>query len=280
MTETAQLPFPQDEVENRIAHLMHILPGLGMNLLSYQKEAHIARSSSAIADRELMKKAELQIEDSMIATINDHYPRDRIYSEERGRAGEDGEFEWWLDPLDGTRNYIHGVPLFCIAAGLCFRGTPVAGVVMVPAFSDLYHAVHGDGAYKNHNPIEVSGLSRIERTLIATGLPYRRQEIITEIVADVSAFITSGTGLRRTGSAILDLCWVAEGRLDAMWERGLDPHDLCAPSVILREAGGRLSDFDGKPFDLFLSDVIASNALLHPQILELLGKARKVEGMN
>jgi myo-inositol-1(or 4)-monophosphatase len=281
MKETAEMPFPQDDVESRLSHLMHVLPGLGMNMLSFQKEVHIARSFSAMADRELMKKAELQIEDSLIGTIRDNFGRDRVYSEERGRSGaDDGEFEWWLDPLDGTRNYIHGVPLFCISVGLCFRGSPVGGVVMVPAFSDMYHAILGAGAFKNHNAIRVSGLTSIERTLIATGLPYQRKEMIAEIIADVAAFITSGTGLRRTGSAVLDLCWLAEGRFDAMWERGMAPHDLCAASVILSEAGGRLSGFDGQGFDIFFQDVIASNGLLHPQLIELLGKARKVEGMN
>ncbi len=281
MTETAELSFPQDDVESRVSHIMHLLPGLGMNLLTFQKDVSIARSASATADRELMKKAELQIEDNLINTIRDHFPRDRVYSEERGRSGsDDGEFEWWLDPIDGTRNYIHGVPLFCISVGLCFRGGPVAGVVMVPAFSEMYHAILGDGAYKNHNPIRVSGLSTVERTLIATGLPYKRKEVIGEIIGDVAAFITSGTGLRRSGSAILDLCWLAEGRYDAMWERGMDPHDLCAASVIVSEAGGRLSGFDGQGFDIFFQDVVASNGLLHPQVTEILGKSRKVEGMN
>ena len=128
MTEIAELPFPQDDVESRVSHIMHLLPGLGMNLLTFQKDVSIARSASAPADRELMKKAELQVEDNLINTIRDHFPRDRVYSEERGRSGsDDGEFEWWLDPIDGTRNYTavlyFGRPVFsrrpCGRYGTC-----------------------------------------------------------------------------------------------------------------------------------------------------------------
>lgn len=281
MTETAELSFPQDDVELRVQHILELMPALGLKLMALQKDVSIARSVSATADRDLMKRSELQIEDALVQTIRDHFPNDRLYSEERGRSGsEHGEFEWWLDPIDGTRNFIHGVPMFCCSVGLCFRGGPVAGVVMVPVFSEIYHAILGGGAYKNHEPIRVSGLANIERTLIATGLPYKRKELIGEIISDVSAFISTGVGLRRSGSAVLDLCWLAEGRYDAMWERGMDPHDLCAASVILTEAGGRLSDLEGSGFDMFHPDVVASNSILHPQVVELLKSSRKVEGMN
>lgn len=281
MQETAQLPFPQDEVEERIKLLIRVLPGLGMNLLAQQKDSYIGSSASDEGDRELMERVEGRVERELVDTLTGSFPDDRIFGEVHGRAGQsESEFDWWIDALDGTRNFIHGLPHFAVSAGLCFRGSPVAGVVLAPFFQDVYHAIYGAGAFKNHEPISVSPVADAERSLVATGLPYRRQEIIGEILADINAFILSNAGLRRSGSAILDMCWIAEGRLDAMWERGLSPHDTVSSSIIVREAGGQLSSFDGKPFDVHIPNVIASNGLLHPRIVEILSKARKVEGWN
>ncbi|MBX7057744.1 MAG: inositol monophosphatase [Leptospirales bacterium] len=281
MKETAMLPFPQDEVEARLKLLVRVLPGLGMNLLAMQKDVHISRSPSDDEDFRLMQRAEGAIESELVDTLLASFPADRVNGEMQGRVGRpDGEFDWWIDALDGARNYIHGLPHYCISAGLCFRTAPVAGVVLSPVFSDLYHAIYGGGAFRNHEPIQVSTVSEMGRSLVATGLPYHRQEIIADLMGDINAFMLSGAGLRRSGSAVLDLCWIAEGRIDAFWERGLSPHDLAAGALIVTEAGGRLSTFDGLPYQFSMPDVIAANALLHPRVVETLQRARKVEGMN
>ena len=134
--------------------------------------------------------------------------------------------------------------MFCIAFGITYRGSPVGGVVHVPAIGQggtTYHAIVGAGAFKNQNPIRVSSIDVIERAVVAPCLPYHRKDIIGDIVGDIFAFVSAGSGLRRTGSTVLDLCWMAEGRLDALWDRDLKPWDLCGASVILFEAGGRVS---------------------------------------
>ncbi len=280
MVQVENLEFPREETESRVEFARELVSDLGKRLKAYRSEVGIHNSESSEQDRILMQKADLFVEEKLIPALREKFPHDAIVSEEAGDAGSDGEFCWYLDPVDGTRNFIHGVPLFSISAGLSFRDVPVAGVVHAPALVETYHAVYGLGAYKNDLPIQVSSVEGVERTLVSNGLPFHRREIITEILADLSAFITSGTGLRRTGSAILDICWIAEGRFDAMWERGMKPWDLCAASVILGEAGGRITGFAGEPFQLKMPGIVASNSVIHDQVVAILQEARRVEGVN
>lgn len=277
---TGIVEFPLEEVEKRMAFVRSLLPSLGESLLSFQTDVHINNSLSVSSDLEFMEKTDHHIDDRLSGSILDEFPSDVVQSEVRGKDGGDNEFSWWIDPVDGTRNFIHGIPLFSISVGLTFRDIPVGGIVLCPGLRDLYSAINGQGAYKNGQPVTVSSIDTIERTLIASGLPYHRKDIISELIADISSFVISGTGLRRTGSLVLDMCWVAEGRFDALWERSLNPWDLCAPSVILKEAGGRLSGFNGEPFHIQLPDVVASNSVIHGSMLETLQKARQIEGMN
>ena len=280
MLETETLGFPVDEVIKRVAFIKQILPPLGRRLQSFQDEVNIRLSDSSDTDKMMMTKADRYIERDLIDAINEKFPTDGFTSEEEGDSTQSGEFHWWIDPVDGTRNFIHGLPLYAISLGLTFRGDPVAGIVEVPAFKDSYHAILTAGAYKNDSPIHVSNLISIERSLITTGLPYRRKEILSELLSDISAFVSSGIGLRRTGSAVLDLCWVAEGRFDAMWERGLKPWDSCAVSVLIREAGGRISGFKGEPYHLMLPDIVAANEMIHATVIEILHRKRNVEISN
>lgn len=280
MSEAQLVEFPLDDVEDRIRSLLALLSEISEGLRDYRSQIHIRYSTSADEDLLLMRRADRFVEQRLLGSIRSRFPRDFIHSEEEGELGEDGEFHWWIDPVDGTRNFVHGLPQYCIVLGLCFRDDPVAGVVMVPELSETYHAVRGGGAFKNGRPIEVSAMSDLERGLIANGLPYERKKILKVLMADISAFATAGAGLRRTGSTALDLCWVAEGRLDAMWERGVRPWDVCGPSVIIREAGGRLSDFLGSPFEMFEPEIVASNGVLHDAVIETLEKGRDIEAMN
>lgn len=280
MSEAQLVEFPLDDVEDRIRSLLAILPEIGVGLREYRSQISIRYSTSPDDDRLLMRKADRFVEKRLLGPIRAGFPRDFIHSEEEGDLGEDGEFHWWIDPVDGTRNLVHGLPLYCIVLGLCFRDDPVAGIVLVPELSETYHAIRGGGAYKNEQPVEVSTMPDLERGLIANGLPYERRKILNVLMADISAFATAGAGLRRTGSTALDLCWVADGRLDAMWERGVRPWDVCGPSVIIREAGGRLSDFSGSAFDMFDPEIVASNGVLHGSVIETLKKGREIEAMN
>lgn len=272
--------FPYEEIEERIQHILHYLPDIATYLTRKQPELSIDNSTKSSDDLKLMQRADIEVEKKLLEAILTEYDDDEIHSEEEGTAGRESEFSWWLDPVDGTRNYIHGLPDYCIAIGLSYRESPVAGIVSVPASGDIYQAIYGSGAYKNEQPVQVSSITEMDRALVASGLPFNRKEIITRLISDISAFVSSGIGLRRTGSAVLDICYIAEGRFDAMWERGLDTWDTCGPSVILREAGGRLSGFSGEVYDPSMQDIVASNGKLHTDMLEVLKQAREIESIN
>ncbi len=280
MVDTGIVEFPRDDVEARLRTVRAVLPEVGRNLIAQQGQMHIQTSDSFAGDRSLMERADRFVEESLLKAIRDEYPNDSIYSEEAGEAPGPSDFAWWIDPVDGTRNFIHGNPLFCISVGLCFRDGPCAGVVLVPAFREMYHAISGQGAFKNDTPIGVSRVDTVERGLLSAGLPFRRKEFLNDLIADLSAFAATGTGLRRTGSTVLDVCWIAEGRFDALWERALTPWDTCAVSVILSEAGGRMTTLGGEPYSFLAAEAVASNGILHEQMVEVIQKARKVEGMN
>ncbi len=272
--------FPFEEIQKRLELARELLPSLGQKLLQIQPQLNIENSSNSKSDLTLMNRADQEIEGPLLASLKEVFPEDTYHAEMEDPDGEHLDFTWWIDAVDGTRNFIHGLPFFCMSVGLSFRETPVAGAVYVPSLGEMYWAISGSGAFKNDHPISVSRIAQMDRSLVATGLPYERKEIITRLISDISAFVSSGTGLRRTGSVILDLCYVAEGRFDAMWERGVDPWDACAAAVIIKEAGGRLSGFSGEIFHIKQQDLVASNGILHTEMLEILKQAREIEGVN
>ncbi|MCB1168537.1 MAG: inositol monophosphatase [Leptospiraceae bacterium] len=280
MYESPIAEFPFEEIQKRMDLLKGALPALGQRLLQIQPQLHIENSANSKSDLTLMNRADEEIEGPLLTALHEAFPDDTYYAEMEDTEPNHMDFTWWIDAVDGTRNFIHGLPFFCMSVGLVFRETPVAGVVYVPAMGEMYHAISGSGAFKNDQPISVSRIAQMERSLVATGLPYERKEIITRLISDISAFVSSGTGLRRTGSVILDLCYVAEGRFDAMWERDVDPWDSCAASVLIKEAGGRVSGFAGEIYDVKLRDIVASNGILHTEMLEILKQAREIEGIN
>ncbi len=278
MIHSIPAEFPLDEVQKRMQFLLGVLPAIGENIVEYQKE--VVANRNALPFKEILANVDEHAERPILHALTGSFPDDRFSSELAGDQGEDSDFHWWIDALDGSRNYIHGNPLYCISVGLTFREHPVAGVVYVPTFKETYRAIFGDGSFKNDRPIEASGTASLDTALVASGLPYQRRGIITELIGDMSAILSAGAGLRKTGSAVLDLCWIAEGRFDGMWERNVHPWDTCAASVILREAGGRLSDFQGRIYDVSTGDVVASNGLLHNDILNILKQVREVDGIN
>jgi myo-inositol-1(or 4)-monophosphatase len=278
MIHSIPAEFPLDEVQKRMQFLREILPAIGKKIVEYQKE--VVANRSTLPFKEILASVDEHAERPILNALKGSFPDDRYSSELAGNQGGDSDFQWWIDALDGSRNYIHGNPLYCISAGLTFREHPVAGVVYVPAFHETYHAIFGDGSFKNDRPIETSSTASLDAALVASGLPYQRRGIITELIGDMSAILSAGAGLRKTGSAVLDLCWIAEGRFDGMWERNVHPWDTCAASVILREAGGRLSDFQGRIFDVTTGNIVASNGLLHNDILNILKQVREVGGNN
>ncbi|HEV2107374.1 MAG TPA: inositol monophosphatase family protein [Thermomicrobiales bacterium] len=206
--------------------------------------------------------------------IRGAFPDHRFIGEEGARgAGPNSTspYGWVVDPLDGTTNYAHGYPHFAVSIGLERGGVPILGVVYDPMRDELFVGEHGCGATLNGAPIAVSGQADLLQSLLATGFPYdpyRRAEAETLW----SGFLFETQGVRRDGSAALNLCWVAAGRLDGFYERPLQPWDMAAGAVMITEAGGRISQFDGAPFQPYELEMVASNGVLHERLLEVIAR--------
>jgi myo-inositol-1(or 4)-monophosphatase len=176
---------------------------------------------------------------------------------------------WWIvDPLDGTTNYVHGFPVFCVSIGLMWEGELAVGLVEVPMLQATYWAVKGGGAFKNGKPIHVSGRSVIKDSLLATGFFRDQPEVLRQQLEIFAKLSYEARGIRRAGAAAYDLCCVAEGVFDAFWEKNLAPWDTAAGILLVREAGGKATDYGGKDFTFAADAVVASNGLLHSEILK------------
>lgn len=219
---------------------------------------------------DLVTSADLKSEDILLGFIKNKYPDDGILAEESGGKMPEQGFCWVIDPLDGTVNYAHGLPLYCVAIGLMLDYIPVAGIVIHPELSHEYSAVLGAGAFKDGKMIQVSEIEELNKAIVVTGFPYNRKEMMTSLVRGVEIVLSNAGGIRRTGSAALDLCWLAEGRFDVFYEFQLGPWDTCAAALIASEAGALVTDFRGAPHHPSIREIVASNGILHDRVLELL----------
>ncbi|MDH3612696.1 MAG: inositol monophosphatase [Gammaproteobacteria bacterium] len=194
---------------------------------------------------DFVSDADLAAEKAVIHCILKHYPDHAILAEESGIQGE-SDTVWIVDPLDGTTNYLHGFPVFCVSIGVQVNGRMEHGVVYDPLRQELFTASRGQGAHLEGRRIRVSGQMQLERALIGTGFPFRQaDQEISPYLAMLGKVVRATSGVRRPGAAALDLAYVAAGRLDAFWETGLSPWDLAAGSLLIREAGGIVSGLDG-----------------------------------
>ena len=216
---------------------------------------------------DLVSEADHASEELLATHLLSAFPDDGILGEEGGVQGGDGPFRWIIDPLDGTTNYVHGLPVFAISIALEHRGNPVAGVVHAPALGETFHAMRGKGARFNGRSAEVSTTDRLVDAVLSTGLPNERVSMADRLVADWAWGIHALQGLRRTGAAAVDLCWTACGRLDGYWERYIGPWDFTAGALIIEEAGGRVTRPDGSRLRCEAGPVVASNGHLHDEIL-------------
>jgi len=216
-------------------------------------------------------------ESEIIKIIRKAYPQHAVLGEEGGRseiAGGDNEVLWIIDPLDGTTNFLHGLPHFAVSIGVQVRGKLEHGVIYAPCTQDLYCASRGGGATLNNRRIRVSGTKDLDSALIGTGVPIRAANLDAYLPM-LRAVVESTAGVRRAGSAALDLAYVAAGRLDAFWELGLKPWDIAAGLVLVQEAGGIISEIYGAGEPLDSGNVLAATPKLHPQLSEALaGVAR------
>ncbi len=218
---------------------------------------------------EFVTKVDVMAEEAIIEVIRDHYPDHAILGEESGRQG-DHEYEWIIDPLDGTTNYIHGFPVFSVSIAVARAGELAHGVVYDPMRQEIFTASRGEGAQLDGRRIRVSKRQHLKDALLATGFPYRLSDEQTEIYLNMLRAVMRDTaGVRRPGSAALDLCYLAAGRVDGFWELGLARWDIAAGALIVREAGGRISDFQGTDRYIETGNVVAGNPKIYGALSRL-----------
>ncbi|MBD3347696.1 MAG: inositol monophosphatase [Candidatus Eisenbacteria bacterium] len=224
--------------------------------------------------RELVTEIDRDSERTILAAIEEAFPGDPVIAEESapGGARESGQAGrvWIVDPLDGTNNYAHGYPFFSIAIAVEEEGRPTAAVVYDPLRDELFSAERGGGAFKNGDRIVVSKTRTLSESLVTTGFPYGRTDESENNLANLSRFILTARGVRRGGSAELDLVYVACGRLDGFWELGLKTWDVAAGGLVVGEAGGRVTNFGGDGWDHRRGDIVASNGLIHDEMMEII----------
>jgi myo-inositol-1(or 4)-monophosphatase len=221
---------------------------------------------------DLVTESDLASERLIIERIKTYYPRHSILAEESGATNphdHQSDWRWIIDPLDGTTNYAHGYPCFCVSIGLEHKGRMEIGVVYDPLRDEMFAAERGQGASLNGRRINVSRTRSLSSALLCTGFPYDVRER-SEFARHFSNFIMHAQGVRRDGAAALDLAYVAAGRFDGFWEEGLKPWDVAAGALIIEEAGGRISKYRGEPLDIYSPPVMASNGLIHDEMQRVL----------
>jgi myo-inositol-1(or 4)-monophosphatase len=207
--------------------------------------------------------------------IATQYPRHQVLAEEGGLADSRSEYRWVIDPLDGTTNFAHGYPVFCVSIGLEYQGETVLGVVYDPMRDELFTAERGGGAALNQRPIRVSTTDSMMQSMLSTGFPY---DIRTSTLTNLdhwANFAMNAQALRRDGAAAIDLCYIACGRFDGFWELNLSPWDMAAGALIVNEAGGRVTDFSGGDFSIYKPEIIASNGLIHDRMVEIIAMGKR-----
>ncbi|OGQ22268.1 MAG: inositol monophosphatase [Deltaproteobacteria bacterium RIFCSPLOWO2_02_FULL_44_10] len=214
-------------------------------------------------------------EELIVNGLKKAFPHHDILAEEGRGGGSSSEYRWIVDPLDGTVNYAHGFLAFCVSIALEIRGELVVGVIYDPTRDECFTAIKGKGAYLNKKRIQVSPVSKLRQALLATGFAYNIYEKeVMDNFNHFQNFIKTAQAVRRPGSAALDLAWVASGRLDGFWEFFLKPWDMAAGVLIVREAGGTVTSFDGSAFDLYGTRILASNGFIHDDMRGILSGDR------
>lgn len=219
---------------------------------------------------DLVTEADLRSEEKVVSTILAAFPDHTILAEESGLKEGTPECSWLIDPLDGTTNFAHQVPIFCISIAFATRDIIRTGIVLNPINGELFSATRGQGAQRNGKPIQVSSTSRISDSLLVTGFPYNLREIFDPIISRYASCLRAAQGIRRLGSAALDLCYVACGRFEGFWEQNLKPWDTAAGSLIAAEAGGHVTDFSNRRFQVDAKEILATNGQIHDEMLSLL----------
>lgn len=219
---------------------------------------------------DLVTEADVASEEKIIEIIHRSFPDHSILAEESGLERGDVDHQWIIDPLDGTVNFAHQLPIFSISIAYAFGGTPVMGVVLNPVTGELFSAVTGKGAFLNDRPIQVSNTRIVQESLLASGFPYDLLSIFDTITRRLENCLKAAQGIRRLGSAAIDICAVACGRFDGFWEQNLHPWDTAAAMLIALEAGAAVTDFANQPFTMDKKEILVTNGHIHVEMLSLL----------
>ncbi len=221
-------------------------------------------------DKNLVTEVDRESERLIVEHLLARFPGHNIVAEEGEYPQGDSPLRWIIDPLDGTTNYAHAFPWFCVSIALESAGEPIVGVIFNPMHDELFTAVTGGGAWMNGRRLHVSARSPLTNTLLGTGFPYDCASDPANNFTNFIAFQKAARGIRRAGAAALDLAYVAAGRLDGFWELKLKPWDVAAGVLMVREAGGRVTGFDGSDYDIFDHRIVASNGAIHDEMTALL----------
>jgi len=229
-------------------------------------------------EKNLVTEIDKRSEEIIIDIIKKHHPGHDILAEESGAGrGQTSEFRWIIDPLDGTTNFTHSFPVFCVSIGVEHKGELIAGVIYDPNFDELFTAERGNGAFLNGKRIHVSRTDTLKRSLLVTGFPYNVTDNPDNAIEHFIQFLMESQAVRRMGSAAIDLAYVAAGRYEGFWEVALNPWDMAAGALLVTEAGGMLSDFSGNPFSVYRKQVLATNGLVHEEMKKILTRSSASE---
>lgn len=242
---------------------------------------YLGKLENAITEKgrpgDLVTIADKASEQVILEVFGRHFPQHSILAEESGKLGnQDNEFLWAIDPLDGTTNYAHQYPCFAVSIGLLINGVPKVGVIYDPFRDELFRAAAGLGATRNRRPIQVSQTAELSKSLLVSGFAYDRRETADNNYAEFCHLTHLTQGVRRDGAAALDLAYVACGRVDGYWERGIAPWDVVAGIILVQEAGGNVTAYDGTPMKIESGRILATNGHLHDSLSQELIKVPRL----
>ncbi|MEO8100910.1 MAG: inositol monophosphatase family protein [Betaproteobacteria bacterium] len=221
------------------------------------------------SQNDFVSEVDRMAEAAIIDVLREAYPKHSILAEESGLADSDSEYQWIIDPLDGTTNFLHGFPQYCVSIALAVKGVPTHGVIFDPTRNDLFTASRGGGAFLNERRIRVSKTLNLKDALLGTGFPFKEFGQVDRYLATFKELTFKCAGIRRPGSAALDLAYVACGRYDGFWENGLSPWDMAAGALMIKEAGGLVTNFSGEEDFLGSGHIVAATPKVFPALLQI-----------
>ena len=267
------MPLSSNEIDNLTQTAIQAARLGGVILQDYAQKGFSVHSKGETIN--LVTEADLHSEKAIIESIRTTFPEHQILSEEQGLQDiPKHPIKWIIDPLDGTVNFAHGFPMYNVSIGVECEGTCVIGVIYDPTRDELFLGQQGRGATLNGKPIHVSAASKLAEALLVTGFAYDIHTATDNNLEEFCAFTVRAGGMRRTGTAAIDLCYIACGRLDGFWELQLKPWDTAAGKVIVEEAGGKITNYSGEPYSIYGKTILATNGLIHQEMIEVLREIR------